>query len=73
MKAWSSLTDTSAVKTYREVPALRNNAFREFVVIVCAHRAFCRDAAKIDKTRLATLTRLQRVAEACQSSLQKSR
>ena len=25
----------------------------------------CRDAAKIDKTRLATLTRLGRVAEAC--------
>jgi hypothetical protein len=39
MKAWTSLTDTSAVKTYREVPALRNNAFREFVVVVCAHRA----------------------------------
>ena len=35
MKAWTSLTDTSAVKTYREVPALRNNAFREFVVVVC--------------------------------------
>ena len=30
MKAWTSLTDTSVVKTYREVPALRNNAFREF-------------------------------------------
>jgi hypothetical protein len=39
MKAWTSLIDTSAVKTYREVPALRNNAFREFVVVVCAHRA----------------------------------
>jgi hypothetical protein len=39
MKAWTSLTDTSAVKTCREVPALRNNAFREFVVVVCAHRA----------------------------------
>ena len=35
MKAWTSLTDTSAVKTYREVPALRNNAFREFVVAAC--------------------------------------
>ncbi len=34
MKAWTSLTDTSAVKTYREVPALRNNAFRELVVVV---------------------------------------
>jgi hypothetical protein len=34
MKAWTSLTDTSVVKTYREVPALRNNAFREFVVVV---------------------------------------
>jgi hypothetical protein len=30
MKAWPSLTDTSVVKIYREVPALRNNAFREF-------------------------------------------
>jgi hypothetical protein len=30
MKAWTSLTDTSVVKTYREVPALKNNAFREF-------------------------------------------
>jgi hypothetical protein len=30
MKVWSSLTDTSVVKTYREVPALKNNAFREF-------------------------------------------
>lgn len=29
----------------------------------------CRDAAKIDRTRLATLTKLGRVAEACQSSL----
>ena len=28
MKAWTSLTDTSVVKTYREVPALNNNAFR---------------------------------------------
>jgi hypothetical protein len=25
MKAWTSLTDTSMVKTYREVPALKNN------------------------------------------------
>jgi hypothetical protein len=31
MKAWTSLTDTSVVKTYRKVPALRNDAFREFV------------------------------------------
>jgi hypothetical protein len=30
MKACTSLTDTSVVKTYREVPALRNNACREF-------------------------------------------
>jgi hypothetical protein len=30
MKAWTSFTDTSVVKTYREVPALKNNAFREF-------------------------------------------
>jgi hypothetical protein len=32
MKAWTSLTDTSVVKTYREVPALKSNAthFREF-------------------------------------------
>jgi hypothetical protein len=30
MKAWPSLTDTSVVKTYREVSALKNNAFREF-------------------------------------------
>ena len=30
MTAWTSLTDTSVVKTYREVPALKNNAFREF-------------------------------------------
>jgi hypothetical protein len=29
MKAWTSLTGTSVVKTYREVPALKNNAFRE--------------------------------------------
>jgi hypothetical protein len=28
MKAWTSSTDTSVVKTYREVPALKNNAFR---------------------------------------------
>jgi hypothetical protein len=39
MKAWTSLTDTSVVKTYREVPALRNNAFREFGVVV-AHEGF---------------------------------
>jgi hypothetical protein len=32
----------------------------------------CRDAAKIDKTRLPTLTKLRRVARACQSSLHKS-
>jgi hypothetical protein len=31
MKAWTSLTDTSVVKTYREVAALKNNAFRGFV------------------------------------------
>jgi hypothetical protein len=31
MKAWPSLTGTSVVKTYREVPALKNNAFRQFV------------------------------------------
>jgi hypothetical protein len=30
MKAWTSLTDTSVVKTYREVPALKNNVFRNF-------------------------------------------
>jgi len=30
MEAWTSLTDTSVVKTYREVPALKNNAFRDF-------------------------------------------
>ena len=30
MKAWTSSTDTSVVKTYREVPALKNNAFRAF-------------------------------------------
>jgi hypothetical protein len=30
MKAWSSLTDTSVVKTYREVPASKSNACREF-------------------------------------------
>jgi len=30
MKAWTSLTDTSVVKTYRDVPALKNNAFGEF-------------------------------------------
>ncbi len=29
----------------------------------------CRDATKIDKTRLATLTKFRRVAEACQSRL----
>jgi hypothetical protein len=28
MRAWTSLTDTSVVKTYREVPALKYNAFR---------------------------------------------
>jgi len=32
----------------------------------------CRDAGKIDKTRLPTSTELRRVAGACQSSLQKS-
>jgi hypothetical protein len=67
MKAWTSLTDTSAVKTYREVPALRNNAFREFVVVVCVPTGlttgFCRDAAKIDKTRRATLTKLAELDE----------
>jgi hypothetical protein len=26
MKAWPSLTDTSVVKTYREVPALKTTA-----------------------------------------------
>ncbi len=31
----------------------------------------CRDAVKIDKTRMARLTRHRRVARACQSSLQK--
>ena len=31
----------------------------------------CRDAEKIDKTRLRTSTRNRRVAEACQSSLHK--
>jgi hypothetical protein len=31
MKAWTSLTDTSVVKTYREVPALKNDADRAFV------------------------------------------
>jgi hypothetical protein len=30
MKAWTSLTDTFEVRTYREVPALKDNAFREF-------------------------------------------
>ena len=30
MRASISLTDTSVVKTYREVSALKNNAFREF-------------------------------------------
>ena len=30
MKAWPSLTDTSVVKTYREVSALKNYAFRDF-------------------------------------------
>lgn len=35
------------------------------------HDLDCRDAAKIDKTRLATMTNLRRVAKACQSSLQK--
>jgi hypothetical protein len=30
MEVWTSLTDTSVVKTYREVPALKSNAFREF-------------------------------------------
>ena len=34
MKAWTSLTDTSAVKTYREVQALKNNAFREFAAFL---------------------------------------
>jgi hypothetical protein len=33
---------------------------------------WCRDAAKIDKTRLATLTKHRRVARACQSSLHES-
>src|ERR1700744_6495185 len=33
------------------------------------HQNYCRDATKIDKTRLATSTRLRRVAKACQSSL----
>jgi hypothetical protein len=28
-------------------------------------RTYCRDAAKIDKTRLATLTKPRRVAKAC--------
>ena len=32
----------------------------------------CRDAAKIDKTRLATMTELGRAARACQSSPEKS-
>jgi hypothetical protein len=32
MKAWTSLTDTSVVMTYREVPALKNKAFREFAL-----------------------------------------
>jgi hypothetical protein len=41
MKAWTSLTDTSVVKTYREVPALRNNAFREFVVVVVGSHFPC--------------------------------
>jgi hypothetical protein len=27
MKAWTSLTDTSVVKTYREVPALKTTLF----------------------------------------------
>jgi hypothetical protein len=27
MKAWTSLTDTSVVKTYREVPALKTTHF----------------------------------------------
>jgi hypothetical protein len=69
MKAWISLTDTSAVKTYREVPALRNNAFRELVIVVCPP-GFCRDVAKTDTKRRATLTRYRRVARAGQSSLQ---
>lgn len=30
MKAWPSLTDMFVVKTYREVPALKNNTCREF-------------------------------------------
>ena len=29
MKAWTSSTDTSAVKTYREAP-VESNAFRKF-------------------------------------------
>jgi hypothetical protein len=28
MKAWTSLTDTSVVKTYREVPALKQRISR---------------------------------------------
>ena len=30
MKAWTSLTDTSVVKTYREVSALKTTHFVEF-------------------------------------------
>jgi hypothetical protein len=33
MKAWTSLTDTSVVKTYREVPALKKQPFREFAFL----------------------------------------
>jgi hypothetical protein len=35
-------------------------------------RLGCRDAAKIDKTRLSTLTSSRRVAKACQSSVHKT-
>ena len=35
-------------------------------------RTYCRDAAKVDKTRLATLTKVRRVGRTWQSSLQKS-
>jgi hypothetical protein len=40
-------------------------------VVAAARAARCRDAAKIDKTRLATLTRHRHVVGACQSSLHK--
>jgi hypothetical protein len=50
-----------------------------FIVLIwCGHVVAClcyrcRDATKIDKTRLPTLTKLRRVTEACQSSLHNAR